>query len=85
MSQVLNLAEVIKSDQSILEMFGEPIISGGQEAFVNNLTTNMGDDEIVIDLYTPYYCENKNYKQNDLNRNDQVFEVGLDHEIMFCL
>ena len=43
----------------VLEVFGEPIISGGQEAFVNNLVLNITDPDIVIDLYTPYYCGNE--------------------------
>lgn len=44
----------------ILEMFGEPITYGGQESVVFNMlsTFKLGQDYIV-DLFTPYYADNK--------------------------
>lgn len=63
--------------KKVLEMFGEPIISGGQEAFVNNLIMNMDYDELTIDLFTPYYCGNEIYRKNIIDRGGNVFEANL--------
>lgn len=61
----------------ILEVFGEPIISGGQEAFVNNLVSNIDISGLLIDLYTPYYCGNEYYKKNVLKLGGNVFEENI--------
>lgn len=62
----------------ILEVFGEPIICGGQEAFVNNVIENIDWDGLKIDLYTPYYCDNDVYKNNIESRGGRVFAAGLE-------
>lgn len=64
--------------RKVLEVFGEPIISGGQEAFVNNIIENMEMKNLHIDLFSPYYCGNKLYKKNIENRGGKVFTAGLD-------
>lgn len=66
--------------RKILEVFGEPIINGGQETFVNNLIENINLSDMSIDLFTPYYCENKLYKMNVEDKGGQVFEAGLKFE-----
>lgn len=62
----------------VLEVFGEPIISGGQEAFVNNVIENINCEGLYIDLFTPYYCNNELYKKNIENIGGKVFTAGLD-------
>ncbi len=42
----------------ILEIFGEPILSGGQESFVVNLIYHMNCNNLKIDLLTPYEFKN---------------------------
>lgn len=42
----------------VLEVFGEPISSGGQETFVLNLLKSIDRKDLEIDLLTPYYCDN---------------------------
>lgn len=61
----------------VLEVFGEPIISGGQEAFVNNVIESIDWDGLCIDLFTPYYCNNMLYKSNVERRGGKVFVAGL--------
>lgn len=61
----------------VLEVFGEPIISGGQESFVNNLILNIDPSDLNIDLYTPYNCENENYINNVRKLGGNIFEEKL--------
>ena len=45
----------------VLEMFGEPITYGGQESVVYNMLSVLDlKNEFSIDLFTPYYSDNKN-------------------------
>lgn len=46
----------------IIEIFGEPISHGGQEAFGINVVKAL-DNIYKIDFYTPYYKDNKDYEQ----------------------
>ena len=40
----------------VLEVFGEPIASGGQESFVFNVLQNINRMDLQIDFFRPYYC-----------------------------
>lgn len=62
----------------VLEVFGEPIISGGQEAFVNNVVENINWKGLRIDLFTPYYCDNSLYRKNVEKRGGKVFASCLE-------
>lgn len=62
----------------ILELFGEPILSGGQESFVMNVITHMDLTDLKIDLCTPYYCSNNYYKKEIENIGGNVYELKLD-------
>lgn len=62
----------------VLEVFGEPIISGGQEAFVNNVVENIDWNDLTIDLFTPYYCDNDLYRCNVEKKGGKVYAVGLE-------
>lgn len=42
----------------VLEIFGEPILNGGQETFVINFIRHMDRKNVAIDLLTPYECNN---------------------------
>lgn len=62
----------------VLEVFGEPIISGGQEAFVNNVVESIDWSDLTIDLFTPYYCGNDLYRDNVEKKGGKVYVAGLD-------
>lgn len=62
---------------NVIEITGEPILHGGQEAFLFNCIKNIQDISINIDLLTPYYCKNNYYKQILLNRGGNLYELDL--------
>lgn len=47
----------------VLEVFGEPIASGGQESFIFNVLNNIDRTGLVLDFFTPYFCSNEEYQQ----------------------
>ena len=47
----------------ILQVFGEPLSSGGQEAFIMNMYRNIDRTKIQFDFFTPYYCDNIELKE----------------------
>ena len=46
----------------VLEIFGEPVASGGQESFIFNVLRNIDRTDLTMDFFTPYYCSNPEYK-----------------------
>lgn len=62
----------------ILEMFGEPVSNGGQEAFVINMLRHMDLDGLSIDVLTPYYCDNAYYKGIIEQKGGTLYCLGLD-------
>ena len=42
----------------ILEVFGEPILNGGQEAFVVSFVKEIDSEQFHFDLLTPYEVHN---------------------------
>ena len=47
----------------VLEVFGEPIASGGQEAFVFNVVKHMDRSGLELDFFTPYDCSSEYYRK----------------------
>lgn len=70
----------------ILEMFGEPLSYGGEEAVVYNMIKAIGFDEFYYDLFTPYFANNVNLIsliENDINsfnelRKGHVYSLNLE-------
>ena len=50
----------------VLDILGEPIVKGGQESFILNMYNNMDKEKIQIDVFTPFFCENEDFKENIL-------------------
>ena len=48
---------------NVLEVFGEPIASGGQESFIFNVLKHIDRTDLVLDFFTPYFCSNEEYRQ----------------------
>ncbi len=55
--------EYIRDKRKVLEVFAEPFSNGGQESFIMNIYRNINKNTIQMDFYTPYYCDNENYKK----------------------
>jgi len=47
----------------VLQVFGEPLSFGGQEAFVMNMYECIDKSKIQFDFFTPYYCDNAEMKK----------------------
>ncbi len=68
----------MKKRINVLEIFGEPVSSGGQESFVINILNHIDHEKLRIDLLTPYYCDNVGY-QNIVELNGgKIFSFGLE-------
>ena len=62
----------------VLEVTGEPILHGGQEKFIENLIENIDHNDLVIDVLTPYYCENEAFTESVQKfGKGQVYELNL--------
>lgn len=46
----------------VLELTGEPILSGGQESFIFNVIKHIRKKDLQIDVLTLYNCENNYYR-----------------------
>ena len=73
--------ENYKDKRKILIMFGEPITYGGQESVIYNILSVINIKKYHIDLFTPYYADNK--KLIDLiNKNGgEVYALNKPFEI----
>ncbi len=63
----------------ILEVMGEGIAHGGEEAFINNLITHIDMEGLTIDWLTPYKCYNTVFESNLNNIGGKVYELGLSY------
>lgn len=61
----------------VLEVFGEPISRGGQESYVMNNLTHMDLHDIQVDMFTPYYCDNKNYIEFIEKNGGHIYQGGM--------
>ncbi len=61
----------------VLEVMGEGIAHGGEEAFINNLITFIDKDGLTIDWLTPYQCKNAFYENNMKSKGGSIYELGM--------
>lgn len=61
----------------VLELFGEPISHGGQEAFVINVLKHINMQGMTIDFLTPYYCDNSIYEKEIIERGGKVISLNV--------
>ena len=61
----------------VLEVFGEPIAVGGQEAYVIGHVTAMDLNGLQVDCLTPYACESDAQRKRIETWGGTVFELGL--------
>lgn len=58
----------------VLQVFGEPLDNGGQEAFIMNMYRNIDREKVQFDFFTPYYCANESLRQEIESMGGRVFE-----------
>lgn len=61
----------------ILEVFGEPISRGGQESYVMNSLQHMDLSDLLVDLFTPYYCDNPGCKAFISRHGGEIYTGSL--------
>ena len=76
----LYLKEGIDKMKRVLDILGEPIVKGGQESFILNMYNNMDLNKIVIDVATPFYCENEDFIKNVEENGGKVYIGNLSFE-----
>lgn len=68
--------EYIREKRNVLEVFAEPFSNGGQESFIMNIFRNINKNTIHMDFYTPYYCDNDNYKNEIEHAGSKLYTGG---------
>ncbi|MBQ7674511.1 MAG: glycosyltransferase [Alphaproteobacteria bacterium] len=61
----------------VLEAFGEPVMNGGQEAFVFGVLKNINMDGLEIDCLTPYDWTNHEYRHLVERLGGSTYELNL--------
>lgn len=61
----------------VLEILGEPFLSGGEESFLINVFRHIDADNIHIDFFTPYNVGNDFYKKIIEDRSSKIYSAGL--------
>lgn len=65
----------------VLQVYGEILSNGGQEAFSMNIYRNINREKVQFDFFTPYYCDNENLKNEIENLGGKVFQGGGKFEL----
>lgn len=66
--------------KKILELFGEPILNGGQESFAINLIQAMEKEKYIFDFLTPYEVKNLEYEKIVRLRGGRVYTLGFEFQ-----
>ncbi len=64
----------------VLQVFGDPISYGGQERFVYNVYKNMKNENIIFDLFTPFYCNNSEIIELITKRGGKIYHYDIENE-----
>lgn len=64
----------------VLEVFGEPIVYGGQESFVIDFLQHMNRNNVEVNILTPYYCKNTVVENKIFLWGGKIIEFGLKFE-----
>ncbi len=65
--------------KKILQVMGEGIMHGGEEAFINNLISNIDMEGLSIDWLTPYICNNEFYRNTVISRGGSLYEMKMSY------
>lgn len=64
--------------KKILEMFGEPILNGGQETFAIGLLEVIDKNKFSCDFFTPYEVNNRYYEEIIRKNGGEIYSLGSD-------
>ena len=62
--------------KKVLEVFGEPIATGGQETFVFNNLQSMDSNKFKFDFLTPYSCDNAGRREDIKRLDGSLYELN---------
>ena len=62
----------------VIEIFGEPLSHGGQEAFIFSVLEKINMQDLQIDFFTPYYSDNPMYEAMIAEKGGKLCASGLD-------
>ena len=68
---------------NVLECFGEPLLYGGQEAFILNMYRNFIEKQIKYTFFTPFNCENKDLISLTQERKDEIVAANKNFNSKF--
>jgi len=74
---------VYKYPIRVLQLFGEPLSNGGQEAAIMNLYRNIDREKIQFDFYTPFYNDNAKLRKEIEMLGGHVFFSNGKFETIF--
>ena len=60
----------------VLQVYGEILSNGGQEAYSMNMYRNIDREKVQFDFYTPYYCDNENLVKEIKQLGGNVYTGG---------
>ena len=65
----------------VLQIYGEILSNGGQEAYSMNMYRNINREKVQFDFYTPYYCDNENLVREIEQLGGKVYTGGGKFEL----
>ena len=65
----------------VLQIYGEILSNGGQEAYSMNMYRNINREKVQFDFYTPYYCDNENLVKEIEQLGGKVYTGGGKFEL----
>lgn len=67
----------------VLQVYGEPISFGGQEAFSMNIYRKIDRSKVQFDFFTPFYCDNKEMSAEIEKLGGSLFYRNSKFQILF--
>ncbi len=63
----------IENKIKVLQAFGEPLSSGGQESFVVNMYRKIDKEKVQFEFFTPFKCDNEELRKEIESLGGKVF------------
>lgn len=69
--------EYVCDKVKVLQVFGEPLANGGQEAFIMNMYRKIDKEKVQFDFFTPFKCENEELRKEIEVLGGKVFSGNM--------